>query len=140
MQRLLSNPTPMIAKINVTPIIDVALVLVIILLITAPMLTVKDLEVSLPKAQTRGAEDEARITITLGKDGQLALDENLISPESLPAILRSRLAGDMKGMLVVVRADEGTPHRAVRTILSQARAAGAMRLAIATRQKVKVDL
>jgi biopolymer transport protein ExbD len=139
MYRRLFNPVPVIARIHVTPIIDVALVLVIILLITAPMLTVKDLDVSLPKAQTRGAEDDARITITLGRKGELALDENLISPESLPALLNSRLAGDKENMLVIVRADEETPHHVVRSVLSRAREAGAKRMAIATQQKVKVD-
>jgi biopolymer transport protein ExbD len=139
MYRRLFKSVPVIARIHVTPIIDVALVLVIILLITAPMLTVKDLDVSLPKAQTRGAEDDARITITLGRSGELALDENLISPESLPAMLNSRLTGDKENMLVVVRADEETPHHVVRGVLSTAREAGAKRMAIATRQKVKVD-
>ena len=45
----------MITKINVTPIIDVALVLVIILLVTAPMLSIADLPVDLPQARTREA-------------------------------------------------------------------------------------
>ena len=50
--------TPCMVKINVTPIIDVALVLVIILLVTAPILSVADLDIQLPTAHTRGAEDE----------------------------------------------------------------------------------
>lgn len=132
--------TPTIARINVTPIIDVALVLVIILLITAPMLSVQDMNVALPKAHTRGAEDDARISITLGTDGNLALDDRVVTMASLPVLLRSRLEGTEKDMLVVVRADESTPHHVVRTILSHARAAGARRLAIATRQKVEGDL
>jgi biopolymer transport protein ExbD len=136
--RSLLELTPTIARINVTPIIDVALVLVIILLVTAPMLSVQDMEVSLPKAQTRGAEDEARITITLGQGGEVAIDDKRISMDSFAAMLRSRL-GDRTDMLVVVRADEKAPYHVVRAILSKARAAGAQRLAIATRQKVKVD-
>jgi biopolymer transport protein ExbD len=139
MQRSLWKQTPTIARINVTPIIDVSLVLVIILLITAPMISVQDLGVNLPQAMTRGAEDEARVMLTLGKNGELALDDKRISPESLPALLGSRLAGDKKDMLVVVRADEETPFVAVRTLLSQVRSAGANRIAFATRQKVSVD-
>ena len=140
MKRMLIDPNPTIARINVTPIIDVALVLVIILLVTAPMLSVEDLDINLPRAQMRGAEDEVRITITLGKNGELALDEKIISMKALPVLLRSRLTGDRKDMLVVVRADENTPHHVVRKVLSQARTAGANRLAIATRQKVRADL
>jgi biopolymer transport protein ExbD len=140
MQGPFYKQTPLIARINVTPIIDVALVLVIILLITAPMLTVEDLNVNLPKAQTRGAEDEARVTITLGWDGKLALDDKMISLESLPALLRARLSGNKESMLVIVRADQDTPHHIVRSVLSRARDGGAKRLAIATEQKVNVDL
>src|SRR5262245_62210609 len=56
----------MITKPNMTPLIDVALVLVIILLVTAPMLSVADLPVQLPQAVTREAEDERNVSITLG--------------------------------------------------------------------------
>ena len=58
-------PHYVITKVNVTPIIDVALVLVIILLVTAPMLSVADLPVDLPQARTREAEDERNVSITL---------------------------------------------------------------------------
>ena len=61
-----------ITKVNVTPIIDVALVLVIILLVTAPLLSVADLPVDLPQARTREAEDQRNISVTLGSDGSLA--------------------------------------------------------------------
>ncbi len=135
----LISPTQINARINLTPIIDVALVLVIILLITAPMLSEIDIDVSLPLARTRGAEDEARITITLGKEGELAVNEKLVAWESLPILLASELAGRSENMLVVVRADKGTPHEMVRRVLSEATSAGAMRLAIATRQKTKGD-
>ena len=125
-----------ITKVNVTPIIDVALVLVIILLVTAPLLSVADVPVDLPQAQTREAEDERNISITLGTHGELAVDDTRVGTESLTALLRSRL--DKEGnndVLVVVRADSGAPYAAVRDVLEKARAAGAQRLAIATRQK-----
>lgn len=140
MHRSPIKPTPINAKINLTPIIDVSLVLVIILLITAPMMTQADIDVCLPQAQTRGPEDEKRITITLGKEGELAIDDKIIAPESLPVLLHSQLADKSEDMLVVVRADESTPHQAVRKVLSQASAAGAKRIAIATRQKVRRSL
>lgn len=140
MRRSFLEPTPINAKINLTPIIDVSLVLVIILLITAPMMTQADIDVCLPEALTRGAEDEKRITITLGKEGELAIDDNIIAPGSLPALLHSQLADKSDDMLVVIRADQGTPYQAVRKVLSQASAAGAKRIAIATRQKVRASL
>jgi biopolymer transport protein TolR len=136
MRRRVTASSDLITKVNVTPIIDVALVLVIILLVTAPLLSVADVPVDLPQAQTREAEDERNISITLGTHGELAVDETRVGTESLTALLRTRL--DKEGnndVLVVVRADSGAPYAAVRDVLEKARAAGAQRLAIATRQK-----
>ena len=132
------NQTELITKVNVTPIIDVALVLVIILLVTAPMMSVADLPVNLPAAHTREAEDERNVSITLAANGEVAVDERHIARGALRAALAERLArpGDA-GVLVVVRADIGTPFQEVRRALDDARAAGAKRLAIATRQHVE---
>jgi biopolymer transport protein TolR len=131
--RSMELPTT-VAKINVTPIIDVALVLVIILLITAPMLQVSDLGLNLPQAQTRSIEDEVSLSITLASGGETAIDEDIIPPGRLGIELQERLAAaDGKDLLVVVRADESIPYASVRRALRLAREAGARRLAIATR-------
>ena len=129
----------LITKVNVTPIIDVALVLVIILLVTAPMLAVSDLPVNLPQAQTRESEDERNLSITLSSAGELALDETRVERQALTAAVRERLAPrGNETVLVVVRADADAPYSVVRELLNDARAAGARRLAIATRQKTEV--
>jgi len=128
-----------ITKVNVTPIIDVALVLVIILLVTAPLLPAGDLPVDLPQARTREAEDERNVSITLSPGGSVAIDEDIVPRGELRASLRARLArSENKDVLVVVRADSGAPFSAVKEVLAEARDAGAVRLAIATRQKTEV--
>jgi biopolymer transport protein ExbD len=138
MRRQADGSLEIIARINVTPIIDVALVLVIILLVTAPMMSVADLQVNLPPARTRGAEDERNVSITLGPGGELAIDRDLVAPVLLRHALAARLAEPgNEGVLVVVRADAEAPHAEVRRLLAEARAAGATRLAIATRQKTE---
>jgi biopolymer transport protein ExbD len=131
-------PHFMITKINVTPIIDVALVLVIILLVTAPMMSVADLPVDLPQARTREAEDERNVSITLSSTGRLAVDDKMVSDEDLGGYLRAKLTERQnQNVLVVVRADSGAPYEAVRHLLNQAKAAGATRIAIATRQRTE---
>src|SRR5262245_23886045 len=96
-------PSP-ITKINVTPIIDVALVLVIILLVTAPMLSVADLPVDLPAAYTRDSEDERNVSITLGLNGEVAVDRDVVAPADLERVLAARLAQPgQSDVLVVVR-------------------------------------
>src|SRR3989442_8536059 len=130
-----SGSQQLITKVNVTPIIDVALVLVIILLVTAPMLTVSDLPVNLPQARSRGAEGERNLCVTLGVHGELAIDREPVAARDLERALRARLANpENADVLVVVRADAGAPYTEVGEILDEARAAGARHLALATRQ------
>jgi len=137
MRQPLFDTSPLMTRINVTPIIDVALVLVIILLITAPMLSVADLEVELPPAHARDIEEQGFVSITLGHGGEMAVDEQIISDvHQIPGILRRRLAEREDGKpLVVIRADAGLPHGLVKEVLEQARLGGAEQLGIATRQK-----
>jgi biopolymer transport protein ExbD len=133
----LFDTAPLLTRINVTPIIDVALVLVIILLITAPMLSVADLEVELPGAHARDIEDQGFISITLARDGGIAVDEEILAGvEQIRPALRARLAArDDDKALVVIRADAGLPHALVKQVLEEARLGGATQLGIATRQK-----
>ena len=138
MRRRAPATSELITRVNVTPIIDVALVLVIILLVTAPMMSVADLPVDLPQARTREAEDERNVSVTLATSGRMAVDETEVTAESFRAALAQRLAEPGNdAVLVVVRADTGIPFSIVRHTLDQARAAGAKRLAIATRQRTE---
>ncbi len=131
-------PHFMITKVNVVPIIDVSLVLVIILLVTAPLMSVADLPVNLPQARTREAEDERNVSITLSSTGRLAIDDKVVEPDAFRALLQSKLsARENEDVLVVVRADSGAPYEKVRQLLNEAKAAGALRIAIATRQRTE---
>jgi biopolymer transport protein TolR len=127
---------PLRAVINVTPIIDVALTLVIILLITAPMLALSDLEVDLPTAVTRGTEEDVKINVTLSRTGELAVNEQVVGRAAFGQALSDLLSRPGNDdVLVVLRADAEVPYAQIRTVLAQARDAGARRLAIATRQR-----
>jgi len=132
MRAPLVQAASLLVRINVTPIIDVALVLVIILLVTAPILSVADMDIELPAAHTRGAEDDVRISISLDRDGLLAIDDQFIGIERLASELSTRLDGGNR--LVVVRADQGTTHGQVRQVLTEVKASGARRVAVATTQ------
>lgn len=138
--KLRQPPTqPPLARINVTPIIDVALVLVIILLVTAPMMSMSDLPVELPAAHARDTERTDFISLTLAKDGRLAVDETAVAGlAEVAPLLRERLAaaGD-RDRLVVVRADASLPHGAVRALLDAAHDGGALNVGIATTQALE---
>jgi biopolymer transport protein ExbD len=138
MRKRVVHSSDLITKVNVTPIIDVALVLVIILLVTAPLMSVADLPVNLPQAHTRDAEDERNISVTRTVSGELAVDERRVAPGALTAALRERLAqpGE-QNVLVVLRADRDLPYAELRRLLADTRAAGAKRVAVATRQQTE---
>ena len=127
------------AYINVTPIIDVALTLVVILMMTMPMLSVADIDVEVPQARTRGLESQNRLTVTLGREGELAIDDDVLPPEDFQKEINARLQGIADETLVVLRADRGVPYAQVATILALARDGGAKRLAVAASPKTEAE-
>jgi biopolymer transport protein ExbD len=125
------------ARIDLTPVIGVALVLVLILLITAPLVAVRDFGVTLPAAEFRGDPETNRVTLTLGPQGELAVDDQLVSTEELSTEIASRLASARElhqgaEPLLVVRADATARHHEVRALIQSATASGATRIAVAT--------
>jgi len=138
MKRFQSETSSTIAKVNVTPIIDVALVLVIILMITAPMIAVSDVDVSLPQAQTRNLEGHDRVSITMVSQGELAVDEADVTLATLAEVLRQHLVGH-EDAVVVIRADKSVAYGAMRTVVDAARSAGASRIAVGTTQRGTVS-
>ena len=125
-----------IAGINIAPVINVALVLVIILIITAPILNMPNIPVELPKAVTIEAK-ERNITISYGKDGRIAINTQVVSWKDLVPKLKYRLKEDDK-LLVIIRADKDIPYGEVEKIFDLAvKEAGAKRIAVATEQRRK---
>jgi biopolymer transport protein ExbD len=68
-----------ITDINITPLVDVCLVLVIIFMVTAPLFSDPPIKVDLPSAHTKEGEEADKITVTLSKDGEYALDARKFS-------------------------------------------------------------
>lgn len=127
-------PKP-VDKIDVTPLVGVALILVIIFIVTAPLIMAPiDMEIDLPKAATVGAKSEANITISFTKQGHLALNENKIHSNQLEPLLKEKLSED-PNRLVVIRADKNVLHKEILSLLSRVKKAGAQNIAIATTQR-----
>lgn len=130
-----SDDDDLMSGINVTPLVDVCLVLVIIFMVTAPMMSDPIIKVALPKARTREGDERDKITVTLGKDGKLALDEKEYATfDALEPDLKVKLLlSDSK--LLILRADENALHGRLTDIMSRAKEAGANSMTIATEQK-----
>lgn len=126
----------MIVKVNVLPLVDVCLVLVIIFMITAPLMMQPVMEVKLPKATTVEGEEKENITITIALNGKLAVNEKEITWEGLPAELTGRIKRN-EDKFVIIRADENASHGEMLKAMRIARDAGAKKLTVATEQKTK---
>lgn len=122
-----------ITGINITPLVDVCLVLVIIFMVTAPLLEQPTLPVELPKAATQKGKDTDNVTLTVTKDGKWALNADELPPQALEAALARKVA-ESRDRYVIIRADRGAPYAYVLEGLRLARAAGARDFAIATEQ------
>lgn len=124
-----------VSKIDITPLVGVALILVIVFMVTSPLMMVPvDLNIELPKAKTVEAKSEQNITISISPDNNLALNDKKTSLEDLENEL-TKLLEKHPNRLVVIRADKNVKHREVLDILTITKQSGARRLAIATLQR-----
>jgi len=123
-----------ISGINITPIIDITLVLLIIMLVAAPVLNIPNMEVELPEAFTSETK-EKNISVSLGVDLRVAIDDDIVPVAELPRRLDERLK--KKGTpAVIVRADKNVPYREVENLMEIIKMrTRAKKIAVATRQQ-----
>ncbi|MEZ5755495.1 MAG: TonB system transport protein ExbD [Paracoccaceae bacterium] len=121
------------AEINVTPFIDVMLVLLIVFMVAAPLSTV-DVPVNLPTSAAQPQErPEEPIWLTVTVDGDWILGETRVEPEGLSAALAGLSGGD-RNRTVLIRGDAALPYGDVMSVLDALRAAGWMKVALVGRE------
>jgi biopolymer transport protein TolR len=116
----------MLGEINVTPLVDVVLVLLLIFMVTAPMMS-RGIDVSLPVADQPQIRQEDRITVSIRADGRVFVADQ---PVNL-ALLEDRLRGLTSGSpdsVVYLRADEGLRYGAVIEVVDVIKRAGIDRI------------
>lgn len=120
-----------VAEINVTPFIDVVLVLLIIFMVAAP-LQMASVPLKLPRNTAAPAViPAAPVLVSLSRDGRLFLDEREIGADALGGKISELLATDPE-RVVHIRADEGIPYGQVMELLGKLGTSGASRLSLLT--------
>ncbi len=116
-------------EINVTPFIDVMLVLLIIFMVAAPLATV-DVPVDLPAATaTAQPRPDQPVFLTLLADLSLRLNEAPVTRQGLPAALEQAMGGD-HDRRVFLRADQAVPYGELMAVMNALRGAGWLKLAL----------
>lgn len=119
----------MITGINVTPLVDIILVLLIIFMLTASIIANPAIEVELPEASTGEGIEPTTLALTLTKDGELYLNGTLTDPESLAAYLPEVAQSDAKAQAIIA-ADQEVSHGRVIWLIDMVRRAGIFKFAI----------
>jgi biopolymer transport protein ExbD len=118
-----------IAGINVTPMVDVMLVLLVIMMVSATYIVQQSLKVELPKTQSSDEPAVSPLRVTVTRDAEYFLDDQSVGDESLRARLASaaQVSSDVN---VIITADEHASHGSVVHVIDVAKVAGITKFAI----------
>ena len=125
----------MLAQINVTPFVDVMLVLLIIFMVTAPMLE-KGVDVALPEVENAPNLSAAKepLVVTVSRDGAIKVQSHRVdSPEQLGPVLKQVLAGRQE-QTVYLEADRAVPYGRVVQVMAAMRQAGVEKLGMVAQE------
>jgi biopolymer transport protein TolR len=120
-----------LAEINITPLVDVVLVLLLIFMLTAPVLQ-SGVEVAIPKTRSVNQLTEERMVVTIDKEQNVFLQDKPINVNDLPKQLRSTGKGDPAKRIIYLRADERVPFGAFASVMDAVKQAGITNISIVT--------
>jgi biopolymer transport protein ExbD len=125
----------MISDINITPFVDIILVVLIIFMVTATTIAKQSIQVELPEASTGEATDVTSLGLTLTADGQLLLDGKSVTPEQLTVELDRAKKNDT---VTLISADKSVTHGRVVWLIDLVRSRGIHKFAINIDEATKV--
>lgn len=128
----------LVADINVTPLVDVMLVLLIIFMVTAPMMT-QGLDVDLPKTTTKSLrQEENPIVVTIDKEGQISLGKFTVNQKVLLQEL-DKYDLEKKGKPIYLKADQAVPYGVVVSVMADIKKAGFDKLGMITQPTLEEE-
>ena len=131
-----SRRAPM-AEINVTPFVDVMLVLLIIFMITAPMLA-SGVPVDLPDSRANALDQEPdQVTISIDREGFIYVDDGLVEQGALGSVLSGIDCGTPASPLITLRADRALDYGRVMAVMGELNRSGCNRISLVTQGSVE---
>jgi biopolymer transport protein TolR len=124
-----------LSEINVTPFVDVMLVLLVIFMVTAPLLQ-QGIDVNLPKAKGKDLPPEERITLVIKREGVIFLNDN---PVSLLEMRKKLEAISKLNPNVFLKADKTVPYGFVVEVMGEIKEAGIEKLGMITEPKISLQ-
>jgi|SRR5580692_844734 biopolymer transport protein TolR len=119
-----------LAEINITPLVDVVLVLLVIFMITEPVLQ-SGIQVNVPKTRTVKQITEQRMVVTIDRDQQIFLNDQPVNIHDLASRLHQG-GGDPTHQAIYLRSDERVPFGAFATVMDAVKQAGITNVSIVT--------
>ena len=125
------NASGMLADINITPLVDVMMVLLVIFMVTAPLLIPQSIGINLPKtAAIKSPQQTNKGRLTIDQKGELHIDGQLVSSAQLPSYLSGKAQDETYALSI--EADDNVRYGRVAEVLAMARAAGVIKVAFVT--------
>ena len=122
-----------LSEINVTPLVDVMLVLLIVFMVTAPLMT-SGVNVDLPKADAKQLNSDSEpLTVSINAEGKIYLQDQQIGLTDLVAKLQAIASGDM-ARRIFVRGDKGIPYGQVMQVMATVAQGGFTKVALLAQQ------
>jgi biopolymer transport protein ExbD len=127
MQSKSGSDDGLMAELNVTPLVDVMLVLLVIFIVTAPMIVPQSMKVNLPKTQAVAQQDQAKnAQLVVEASGQLTFQGNTINDQQLAAELKQQSSTPQ--FQLQVSADKSVPYGRVAEIMAIAQSSGVTKM------------
>ena len=124
----------MMSEINVTPLVDVMLVLLVVFIITAPLLAPQSLKINLPKTDSVQQQDKPqKVSLVVDAQGNVEMDNMHVSDQGLAEMLKQRASDPL--FQLQIEADSAVPYGRVAELMALAQKAGVSKLSFMTLSK-----
>ena len=121
-----------LSDINITPLVDVVLVLLVIFMITAPVLQ-SGIDVNVPRTRTVKQITQQRTVVTIDSQQRVYLDDKPVNVNDLPGLLQQKNGSNPANRVIYLRSDEKVPFGAFASVMDAVKQAGITNISIVTR-------